>query len=175
MWEKEKLLVTSIFYFFHTVLENFNFWVTVNLSSANAFNFNVLKILSFGKELSIIVSLCQSLHIFPPPPPPPTHTHDCCKVEHNDGWVQYYSKCVYNVYYDRKKIHFIFWRPSKKLLLSFAVLHKGTCLEVFVPYTMDISNLSHSWRNSLSFYIISNFNSLSFCKDVFLNTCRIIQ
>ena len=36
---------------------NFNFWITFILSSANAFNLDYSKILSFGKELSIVNKL----------------------------------------------------------------------------------------------------------------------
>ena len=52
------MLVTSIFSFTHNVFyplkTNFNFSVTFILSSANAFNLDLTKILSFGKELDVI-------------------------------------------------------------------------------------------------------------------------
>ena len=57
LWEKEKMLVTSIFSFSHNVFypskTNFNFSATFNLSSANAFNLDQSKNLSFGKELTL--------------------------------------------------------------------------------------------------------------------------
>ena len=50
--EKEKMLVTSIFSFSHNVFYHsptkFQFSVTFNLSSANAFNLDKAKILSSG-------------------------------------------------------------------------------------------------------------------------------
>ena len=58
LWEKEKMLVTSIFSFSHNVLysilckTNFNFLITFILSSANVFNLDQLKNLSLGKELN---------------------------------------------------------------------------------------------------------------------------
>ena len=55
VWEKEKMLKTSIFSFFHNAFypskANFNFSVAFNLSSANPFNFDLSKNLSFGKDL----------------------------------------------------------------------------------------------------------------------------
>ena len=55
--EKEKLLVTSIFSFSHNVSypsqDNFWFWITFILLSANPFNLDWCKILSFGKELTL--------------------------------------------------------------------------------------------------------------------------
>ena len=53
LWEKEKMLVTSIFAFFHNVFypSQIKFSVTFVLSSANAFNIDKPKILSFGNEL----------------------------------------------------------------------------------------------------------------------------
>ena len=57
MWEKEKILVTSIFTFSHSVFYSIIEIVilaTFNLLSANAFNFVTSKILLFGKELKNI-------------------------------------------------------------------------------------------------------------------------
>ena len=58
LWEKEKILVTSIFSFptiFSTLPKtDFNFSVKFNLSSANAFSFDQSKNLLFGKELKDI-------------------------------------------------------------------------------------------------------------------------
>ena len=55
--EKEKILVTRIFSFSHNVCypskKNFRFPVTFILSSANAFNLDLSKNLSFGKELTL--------------------------------------------------------------------------------------------------------------------------
>ena len=51
MWEKEKMLVTSIFSF--TPEKNSCFKVTFILSSANAFNLDQSKNLLFGKELTL--------------------------------------------------------------------------------------------------------------------------
>ena len=57
MWEKEKMLVTSIFSFYRNVstlpktISNFS--VTFILSSANAFNLGQAENLSFGKELTL--------------------------------------------------------------------------------------------------------------------------
>ena len=55
LWEKKKMLVTSIFFFSHNVFYPMNitlmFSVTFNLSSANAFNLGEPKILSSGKGL----------------------------------------------------------------------------------------------------------------------------
>ena len=57
MWEKEKMLVTSIFSFPHIV-----FYLSCNklqdLLSANAFKLELSKILSFGKELSHVSLFC---------------------------------------------------------------------------------------------------------------------
>ena len=57
MWEKEKMLVTSIFSFFHHVFTipytNFNFWATFILSLQNAFDLNNYKIFSLGKEFTL--------------------------------------------------------------------------------------------------------------------------
>ena len=54
LWEKKKMLVTSIFSFFHNfsvlLKPNFSCSFTFMLSSANALNFDQSKILSFGKE-----------------------------------------------------------------------------------------------------------------------------
>ena len=56
LWDKEKLLGTSIFSFSHNVSTLSNSQVkgsvTFILSSANAFNLDQSKILSFGKELN---------------------------------------------------------------------------------------------------------------------------
>ena len=50
------MLVTNIFSISHNVSTlpntNFSFWVTIILSSANAFNLVKAKILLFGKELT---------------------------------------------------------------------------------------------------------------------------
>ena len=54
-WEKEKMLVTSIFSFSHSVSYSKRYIIileTFNLSSANAFNLVMSKILSFGKGLN---------------------------------------------------------------------------------------------------------------------------
>ena len=55
MWEKEKMLVTSIFFFsrivFYSVRINTAIWATLIFSSANYFNLDRSKILSFGKRL----------------------------------------------------------------------------------------------------------------------------
>ena len=48
LWEKEKMLVTSVLY---CSQNKFHFSVTFILLSANAFNLDQYKILSFGKEL----------------------------------------------------------------------------------------------------------------------------
>ena len=57
LWEKEKMLVTSIFSFSHNVFypsqDKFQFLSLFFLSSANAFNLDLTKILSFRKELNI--------------------------------------------------------------------------------------------------------------------------
>ena len=65
-WEREKMLVTSIFSFSHIVFypfyplrHKFQFWVTFILSSANAFNLDQSKTLLFDKELKTCVS-----HVF---------------------------------------------------------------------------------------------------------------
>ena len=61
LWEKEKMLVTSIFSLSHNVLfsmfstlskTNYHFLAKLNLWSANAFNLVSSNILSFGKDLS---------------------------------------------------------------------------------------------------------------------------
>ena len=60
LWEKEKILATSIFSFTHHVfftLPKTEIIISVTLSSANAFNLVQSEILSFGKELSKIVWL----------------------------------------------------------------------------------------------------------------------
>ena len=53
LWEKKKMLITSIFLFsrngFHPVKYKFNVLVTIKLLSANAFNLGKPKILSSGK------------------------------------------------------------------------------------------------------------------------------
>ena len=53
MWEKEKMPVTSIFFFSHNVFypleDNFNIWETFHLSSANSLNLGKPKILLSGK------------------------------------------------------------------------------------------------------------------------------
>ena len=56
MGEKEKMLVTSIFSFSHDVFYSIKkrkivILATFYLASANAFNLDTSKILSFGKEL----------------------------------------------------------------------------------------------------------------------------
>ena len=56
LWEKENILVTSIFSFSHNVLYPFQnkfsiFSFTYDLLSANAFNLDQYKILLYGKEL----------------------------------------------------------------------------------------------------------------------------
>ena len=55
LWEKEKMLVNSIFTFSHNVFyfsrKNFNFSVTFIFSSANAFSLYQSYNLLFGKEL----------------------------------------------------------------------------------------------------------------------------
>ena len=58
LWEKEKILVTSIFSFSHKVTlfsthskKNFCLYVTFILLSAKAFNLYQSKYLLFGKEL----------------------------------------------------------------------------------------------------------------------------
>ena len=47
------MLVTNIFFFFHNVSystrHKLQFWVTIILPSANAFNFDKVEILPFGK------------------------------------------------------------------------------------------------------------------------------
>ena len=57
LWEKEKMLVTSIISFFHIVFypikEIIIILRTLILSSANAFNLDQAKILSFGKVLTL--------------------------------------------------------------------------------------------------------------------------
>ena len=57
LWEKEEMLVTSIFSFSHNVFypsqNKFQFFSHIYLSSANAFSLNQSKILSFGKELIV--------------------------------------------------------------------------------------------------------------------------
>ena len=54
LWEKEKMLVTSIFSFPHSVFYSMKkkiiILATFNLSSVNAFNSVMFKILLFGKE-----------------------------------------------------------------------------------------------------------------------------
>ena len=67
LWEKEEMLVTSIFFLFPTVFStlpktNFYFLVTFTLSSVNAFNSNQSKILSFGKELRTFSFGCNLVH-----------------------------------------------------------------------------------------------------------------
>ena len=61
LWEKEKMLVTSIFSFSHNVFLPFpktnSIFHSHFLSSANALNLDQSKILSFGKELSLLYSL----------------------------------------------------------------------------------------------------------------------
>ena len=58
LWENEKMLVTTISSFSHNVFYpsqiKINFSVAFNLSSANAFNLDQSKILSFGKEFRLI-------------------------------------------------------------------------------------------------------------------------
>ena len=55
LWEKEKMLVTSIFPLFPSFSTPpktmFNFWVTLTLLSAKSFIFNRSKILLFDEEL----------------------------------------------------------------------------------------------------------------------------
>ena len=57
LWEKEKMLVTSIFSFSHSVFypvsdRNHHLSYSFFLSSANAFNLVTCKILLFGKQLT---------------------------------------------------------------------------------------------------------------------------
>ena len=52
LWEKKKMLVTSIFFFSHNVF--YPVKVTFNLSSANAYSLGKLKILSSGKGLILL-------------------------------------------------------------------------------------------------------------------------
>ena len=55
MWEKKKMLVTSIFFFSHNVFyhmkDNFNISSKIDLLSANAFNLDQFEILSSGNGL----------------------------------------------------------------------------------------------------------------------------
>ena len=64
MWKKEKMLVTNMFSFFHIVFypsqNKFHFSATFALSSANAFNLNQPRILSFDK----VLTLCQTSPVF---------------------------------------------------------------------------------------------------------------
>ena len=62
LWEMEKMLVISIFSISHVFSPSqskFNFSAKFNLSSANAFNLDQPKILSFGQEL---MHLSDALH-----------------------------------------------------------------------------------------------------------------
>ena len=60
LWEKEKMLVTSIFSFsaMFSILINREIMILAmfNLSSADAFNLVTFKILSFGKGLSKLLT-----------------------------------------------------------------------------------------------------------------------
>ena len=58
MWEKEKMLVPSIFSFSHSVIYSIMEWNCVfsNLLPANAFNLVKSKILSFGKRVKLIAT-----------------------------------------------------------------------------------------------------------------------
>ena len=60
LWEKEKMLVTSIFTFSHCFStlhkSNFKISVTFILSSANAFDLDKPKVLSFGNELTRLLN-----------------------------------------------------------------------------------------------------------------------
>ena len=49
LWEKEKMLVTSIFSFSHNVFYQRKFAARTKLSSANAFNWDKAKNVSFSK------------------------------------------------------------------------------------------------------------------------------
>ena len=64
LWEKKKMLIISIFFFSHNISilwkTTLTFRVTLNLSSANAFNLGKCKISSSGKEL-----YCSSLCPYP--------------------------------------------------------------------------------------------------------------
>ena len=74
-WEKEKMLVTSIFSFSHNVFYSYhktNFNISFILVFANTFNLDFSKILSFGKELNEIVPcfVTRSFNPFPNKPSP---------------------------------------------------------------------------------------------------------
>ena len=59
LWEKEKMLVTSIFSMFSILPKTYiSFCVTFILSSATALNFNLSKILSYGAELYDFYLVC---------------------------------------------------------------------------------------------------------------------
>ena len=64
-WKREKVLVTSIFSFSQNVFcpseTNFNFKVKFILLSAKAFNLDLSKILSFGKELIFHLSRVSTI------------------------------------------------------------------------------------------------------------------
>ena len=64
------MLVTSIFFFSHSVFYssniNFNFWVTMILSSANALNLVKAKILSFDEELNDPIYIFHFSHSLDP-------------------------------------------------------------------------------------------------------------
>ena len=68
-WEKEKMLVTSIFSFCHHVFylpkTSFNFWVMFNLWSANSFNLDMSKILLFGEKLCQDVTQRKNVTLVP--------------------------------------------------------------------------------------------------------------
>ena len=51
MWEKEKMLVTTIFSFYY-ILSRINsaIWASFDLLSGNAFSLDLAKILLFGKD-----------------------------------------------------------------------------------------------------------------------------
>ena len=68
LWEKEKMLVTSIFSFSHNNFYPFQreflyLSYIFNLSSASAFNLDQSKILSFGKELIYSVDESATLNL----------------------------------------------------------------------------------------------------------------
>ena len=60
LWKKEKMQVTSIFFFSHNVFypsqNKFQFFSKIYLSSANAFNSDQSKNLSLGKRVNICLA-----------------------------------------------------------------------------------------------------------------------
>ena len=153
MWEKEKMLVTNIFSFSHNVFyisqANFSFCSTFILSSANAFNFGLSKILWFGKGLMYLqkdIDSCQPVQCRQ------TDIGQNVRLGQTGKWICYGGKTdkKWKIWLSGDKIQLPWCLPhndrtSNLRLCPFSLVESFEHAQNFKPDETDITGRRRTW------------------------------